>query len=101
RRHGATPPVPTPSHRTATRHTTALPAGLATRYTYDGQNRLESVAIPSAFPATYTYYPDDLLHTVTYPNGVVATHVYDKADRLKSLTNSKRAVDVSSYAYEY
>src|SRR5262249_58116899 len=97
RRHGATPPVPTPSHQTAARDRTPVPAGLVPRYTYDGQNRLESVAIPSAFPATYTYYPDDLLHTVTYPNGVVATHVYDKADRLKSLTNSKLAVDVSSY----
>jgi len=98
-------------YRNGTRETITDPAGLVTRYTYDAQNRLETVSIPSPPPGgegegegsltTYAYYPDDLLRTITYPNGVVATHLYDKADRLTSLAHMKDAAAISSYVYGY
>jgi RHS repeat-associated protein len=83
----------------ARRTITDADAGLVS-YTYDGQNRLESM-VSSQGTTTYTYFPDDLPRTVTKPDGSVATSAYDRADRLTSLTTTKGAATVSSYAYTY
>ena len=90
-------------YRNGTRETVTDPAGLVTRYTYDGKNRLETVTTafetPEAAETTYTYFPDDLMELCRFPNGVTATHTYDKADRLLSLTNANGLTLVSSYEY--
>ena len=62
---------PTATTGTAPARPSPTPTGRVTRYTYDGQNRLQTpttdFGTADARTTTYAYWPDDLLHTVTYP----------------------------------
>jgi RHS repeat-associated protein len=97
---GGTKTVSYTYFKNGNRKTVMDPAGIVTHYTYDGQNRLETMTTPEGV-TTYTYWPDDLLKTVTYPSGVVSSYGYDLADRLTSLESRQGATVVSSYAYTY
>ena len=97
---GGTKTVSYTYFKNGNRKTVTDPAGIVTSYTYDGQNRLETVTTSEGV-TTYTYWPDDLLKTVTYPSGVESSYGYDLADRLTSLESRQGATVVSSYAYTY
>src|SRR6185503_8724600 len=86
--------------RNGSRKTVTDPAGQATSYTYDGQNRL-ATAVTDGGTTTYSYFPDDLLREVAYPNGVTAAHAYDRADRVLAIVNARGPVTVSAYTYTY
>jgi RHS repeat-associated protein len=92
-------------YKNGLRKTVADVAGAVTFYEYDGQNRLAKArtdfATADEKPTTYSYWPDDLVKEVQSPNGVVAKYLYDKADRLKNLTNTRGAVVISSFGYDY
>ena len=47
------------------------PDGLATTYTYDARNRLDT-ATTEAGVTRYTYWEDSLLKQIEYPNGTVS-----------------------------
>ncbi|MCX5712450.1 MAG: hypothetical protein NTY47_05200 [Candidatus Omnitrophica bacterium] len=71
-------------------------------YTYNSDNKLESVSDKTGL-TTYAYYSDTgLLHTKTLPNGVKTTYTYDSAKRIIDVDNrgSGNAL-ISTYHYEY
>jgi RHS repeat-associated protein len=82
------------------RKTLTDPESGLTSYTYDSQNRLETVTT-SLGTTSYTYYGDGLLHEVTEPDGSKATHTYDNADRLLSVVHTQGPTTLASYSYTY
>ncbi len=81
--------------------------GVATTYTYDERNRLETVTTEAGV-TTYSWWPDSLLRAVTYPNATIQDRgmadAYDRADRIRKIENKRTgpaAAAYSSYAYTY
>lgn len=71
-------------------------------YTYNSDNKLQSVLDPTG-ATNYTYYADTgLLHTKTLSNNVVTTYAYDGAKRITDVDNRGPAgALISTYHYIY
>jgi RHS repeat-associated protein len=67
------------------------PDEVATSYTYDARDRLETATTPAG-QATYRYWPDGLLKGATLPNGVQEARCYDPAGRLTSIVTARGAI---------
>ncbi len=80
------------------RETMTLPTGVVS-YGYFDDGRLASVSEPTIGSFGFTYFADGRPQTVTRPNGVTTTDGYDAAGRLTSITHTKGAATLASFAY--
>lgn len=80
--------------------------GIATSYTYDARNRLDTVTT-AADVTRYAWWEDGLLKSVLYPNNTLqdrgAAGADDRAYRLRSVVNGPNlaATPFSAYRYTY
>ena len=83
--------------RVATEQVVGQPA---TTYTYDPAGNMLSAAMPNA-GVTYTYDARNLPLTLARTNGVTSAFSFDSIGELLSLTHSKGASVLTSFAYQY